>query len=102
MAISADAKAELDAFYSIIIDTDRDYLEGGMYSDEAIIAIIIFEEYLRYTFFNPNDTEASAELLARIQEEYPDYYAGGVFDINGNLEPEARLVLYINANENLT
>lgn len=102
MEISADAKAELDAFYSIIIDTDRDYLEGGMYSDDAIVAIIIFEEYLRYTFFNPNDTEASASLLSRIQEEYPDYYTGGVFDINGNLDPEARLVLYINANENLT
>ena len=101
MTISIDAKAELDAFYSIIIDTDRDYLEGGTYSDEAIIAIIIFEEYLRFTFFNPNDTEASAEKLARIQAEYPDYYAGGVFDINGNLEPEATLILYINANENL-
>lgn len=93
-------KAELDRYYPEIIDTDRDYLAGGIYSDDVMLSIIIFAEYLTYTFFNPND-KSTMGALDKIIKEYPDYYNGGVFHITGNLNPKGNMVLEVNANETL-
>lgn len=93
-------KAELDRYYPEIIDTDRDYLAGGIYSEDVMLSIIIFAEYLTYTFFNPND-KATMSALSKIRAEYPDYYNGGVFHITGNINPKGNMILTINANETL-
>ena len=102
MTLSVAAKRELDLYYNVIIDTDRDYLEGGMLSQDAVTAMIVFEEYLRYTFFNPNDTDAAYGTLAAIQGDFPDYYNGGVFQITGNINPDAAMILSVDCNEGIT
>ena len=96
--LAVAAKREIDTFYKLIVDTDRNYLEGGMYTEDTIIAIIIFEEYFRHTFFNSNDSLTS-DILQEVTKEYPDYYKGGVFNITGNTNPTGELVLKINCNE---
>ena len=65
-----------------------------------MLSIIIFAEYLTYTFFNPND-KSTMGALSEIIKEYPDYYNGGVFHITGNTNPKGNMVLTINANETL-
>lgn len=97
--LSYAVKTEMDSLYPILIESERDILEGGQYPERVIFAIIIFEEIFKYTFFNPNDEMSSKKKLASVVEEYPDYYNGGVFDINGNINPSATLVLEVNANQ---
>lgn len=96
--LSKSIKEEIDLYYDLINDADRDYLLGGMYSEEALIAIIIFEEFLRFTFFNPNDA-STMDILKNIAKEYPDYYTGGVFTVSGNNKYTADLILKVDCNE---
>lgn len=99
--LSYAVKAEMDALYPILIESERDVLEGGQYPEKVIFSIIIFEEIFKYTFFNPNKRESSEKKLNTVMEEYPNYYYGGLFNISGNQNPTASLVLEINANQEL-
>ena len=104
MILSYSVKTELNNLYSIIVDSERDFLEGGQYPEEAILGIIIFEEILKYTFFNPNKmTELDEKKINEIIKLYSKYYNGysGVFDINGNIRPTASLVLEVNCNREI-
>lgn len=97
--LSYAVKTEMDALYSILIESERDVLEGGQYPERVIFSIIIFEEIFKYTFFNPNKKESSAKKIGAVIEEYPTYFNGGVFNISGNVNPSASLVLEVNANQ---
>lgn len=104
MDLSYAVKTEINSLYNIIIDSERDFLEGGQYPEEAVLGIIIFEEILKYTFFNPNQTtDEDEKKIDEIIKLYNKYYDGlsGVFDINGNIRPTSALVLEVNCNREI-
>lgn len=73
-------KAWMDSIHSVVDDAEKDQLEGGVISDEALSGLYVFGDILWNHELNSNKYDQ--EMMEKIRYEFPNEIVDNIFRIN--------------------